>query len=304
MFKKKVNKIQKPFSDRILDIVTTLILIVVGIVVFYPVWYVVICSISNGTKIATGQILFWPKGINADGYKFVFQYEDVWLGFRNTVFYVVVGTIMSMTTQIICAWPISRTKFRPRHVYTKIIIVTMLVNAGMIPNYMVKVNLGMYGTVWPILLSGLIGSSDLFIIRTCYRSSIPQELYDAAEIDGANEFQCLFKIAVPLAKATISVITLYTIVGHWNQYWNAMIFLGTRKELHPLALVLRRILLSGQTTIGSEEMLSPEMMEIMNNAFEQIKYCLVVVTTIPVLVAYACVQKFFKKGVMIGSVKG
>lgn len=304
MFKKKANKIQKPFSDRILDIVTTLILIVVGIVVFYPVWYVVICSISNGTKIATGQILFWPKGINADGYKFVFQYEDVWLGFRNTVFYVVVGTIMSMTTQIICAWPISRTKFRPRHVYTKIIIVTMLVNAGMIPNYMVKVNLGMYGTVWPILLSGLIGSSDLFIIRTCYRSSIPQELYDAAEIDGANEFQCLFKIAVPLAKATISVITLYTIVGHWNQYWNAMIFLGTRKELHPLALVLRRILLSGQTTIGSEEMLSPEMMEIMNNAFEQIKYCLVVVTTIPVLVAYACVQKFFKKGVMIGSVKG
>lgn len=304
MFKKKVNKIQKPFSDRILDIVTTLILIVVGIVVFYPVWYVVICSISNGTKIATGQILLWPKGINADGYKFVFQYEDVWLGFRNTVFYVVVGTIMSMTTQIICAWPISRTKFRPRHVYTKIIIVTMLVNAGMIPNYMVKVHLGMYGTVWPILLSGLIGSSDLFIIRTCYRSSIPQELYDAAEIDGANEFQCLFKIAVPLAKATISVITLYTIVGHWNQYWNAMIFLGTRKELHPLALVLRRILLSGQTTIGSEEMLSPEMMEIMNNAFEQIKYCLVVVTTIPVLVAYACVQKFFKKGVMIGSVKG
>lgn len=300
MFKKKVNKIQKPFGDKVLDFITSFLLVMVAIIVGYPVWYVIICSISNGDMIANGQVLIWPMGINFDGFKFVFSYSDVWLGFRNTLFYTVMGTIMSMVTQIVCAWPIARTKFRPRHVYTKIIVVTMLVNAGMIPNYLVKASLGMVDTIWPILIGGLIGSSDLFIIRTCYRSSIPNDLYDAAEIDGATEFQILFKIAVPLAKATISVITLYTIVGHWNSYWNAMIYLSN-KQLYPLAMFLRNILKAGISADGAQD---NDLAQQLSNAYEQIKYCLIIITTVPVLVAYASVQKFFKKGVMIGSVKG
>ncbi len=302
MFKKKENKIQKPFSDKVLDVITTTILALFFIIVAYPVWYVIICSISNGDKIATGQVLLYPVGINFDGFNFVFHYKDVWLGFRNTLFYTTVGTIMSMTVQIICAWPISRGKFRPRHVYTRIIVVTMLVNAGMIPGYLVKAKLGMVNTIWPILISGLIGSSDLFIIRTCYRNGIPQDLFDAAEIDGANDFQCLFKIAVPLAKATISVITLYTIVGHWNSYWAAMIYLRN-KNLYPLALFLRTIMTAGNN-VGPGEGIDKEMADKVSNMFEQIKYCLIIVTTVPVLVAYFAVQKYFKTGIMIGSVKG
>ncbi len=302
MFKKRVNKIQKPFSDKVLDVITSTILFLFLLVVAYPVWYVIIGSISNGEALATGRVLLWPIGPNLDGFQFVFQYDEVWLGFRNTVFYTTVGTIMSMTVQIICAWPISRAKFRPRHVYTRIIVVTMLVNAGMIPGYLVKAKLGMVNTIWPILISGLIGSSDLFIIRTCYRSSIPQDLFDAAEIDGANDFQCLFKIAVPLAKATISVITLYTIVGHWNNYFNAMIYLRN-KNLYPLALFLRTIMTAGNGQLNQGSMSEAEL-ERLNNAFEQIKYCLIIVTTVPVLIAYFGVQKYFKSGLMIGSVKG
>jgi len=309
---RKVNtKIKQPFSDRILDVVTSLVLIAIIIIVGYPVVYVVSASVSSAVALQSGQVLLWPVvttangfgrlGVNLNGYKFVLQYRQVWIGYRNTVFYTFFGTLITMFLQIIAAYPISRPNFKARKGYTTFILVTMLFGAGLIPTFLIKTALGMYDTVWAILLGGAISGSNIFILRTCFRNSIPQDLFDAAAIDGANDFQCLWKIALPLGKATISVITLYSIVGHWNEYFTAMVYLRN-EELYPLSLFLRTMLCSTKSMDVGE--MSTDMQQMANNAAEQIRYALIVISTVPVLVAYAIVQKYFKTGVMIGSVKG
>lgn len=302
MFKKKEQKkIKRTVGDSFLELLTSLILILIIIVVGYPVIYVISASVSSASALQSGRVLFLPVEPNLDGYKFVLQYKQVWIGYRNTIFYTVVGTCITMFLQILCAYPISRPSFKARSVYTKIILVTMLVHAGMVPTFLIKTALGMYNTVWAVLLAACISAHNVFILRTSFRSSIPQDLFDAAAIDGANEFQCLWKIAIPLAKATISVVTLYAIVGCWNDYFNAMIYLRD-ENLFPLQLFLRTILTSNKTIDVSE--MGSSSQAAAQNAAEQIRYALIVISTVPVLVAYAVVQKYFKTGVMIGSVKG
>lgn len=300
--KRKNTKIQDTFGDKVLEVVTTIILFVLLIIVAYPVIYVVSASFSSGAALISGRVLLWPVEPTVSAYKVVFGMQDILTGYKNTLFYTVVGTLMQMFMQIICAYPISKRNFQGRSVYTKIIVLTMLVNAGLIPVYLVKQSLGLLDNIWAVLISGLIGASNVFILRTAFKSSIPGELFDAAAIDGANELQCLVKIALPLAKATISVITLYAIVGHWNNYFTAMIYLPTRSDLWPLQLFLRNLLISssnlgveaqgGTDTGGGSESL------------EQLRYALIVISTVPVLAVYGIVQKYFKTGVMVGSVKG
>ena len=238
---RKTNKIGRSKGDTILDIITSIILLLVILVVGYPVVYVLSSSFSSAIAIQGGRVLLWPVDLTIDGYKFVLQYRQVWIGYRNTILYTAGGVVLSLLFKILVAYPISRPRFHAKGFYTKLLIVTMLVNAGLIPTFLIKVGLGMFDTIWAVLLNGLIGAGNVFILRTAFRSSIPGELYDAAYIDGANEFQVLFKIALPLAKATMSVLTLYAIVGCWNDYFTAMIYLRN-ENLYPLALFLRTIL--------------------------------------------------------------
>lgn len=306
--KRKSTKIQDTFGDKILELITTIILVLLLIIVAYPVIFVVSASFSSSQALLSGRVLLWPVEPTVSAYKVVFGMQDILLGYRNTIFYTVVGTLMQMFMQIICAYPISKRNFQGRSVYTKIIVLTMLVNAGLIPMYLVRQSLGLIDNIWAILTSGLLGASNVFILRTAFKSSIPGELFDAAAIDGANEFQCLVKIAVPLAKATISVVTLYAIVGHWNNYFTAMIYLPTANDLWPLQLFLRNLLISsssmgtnaGPEGAGGGTAAGGNVAE----ATEQLRYALIVVSTVPVLLAYAAVQKYFKGGVMVGSVKG
>lgn len=305
---KKKNKIQDTLGDRVLEWITTIILLILLIVVAYPVIFVVSASFSSGSALTSGRVLLWPVEPTISAYKVVFGMKDILLGYKNTIFYTTVGTVMQMFMQIICAYPISRPNFQGRSVYTKIIVITMLVSAGLIPMYLVRQSLGLINNIWAILTSGLLGASNVFILRTSFKNSIPGELFDAAAIDGANDFQSLVQIALPLAKATISVITLYSIVAHWNNYFTAMIYLPNREDLWPLQLFLRNLLIStsnlgaaaGPDGGGSTTSSGGAVAE----ATEQLRYALIVVSTLPVLVAYAVVQKYFKGGVMVGSVKG
>ena len=306
--RRKSTRIQDTFGDKVLEVVTTIVLFLLLIVVAYPVIFVVSASFSSSAALTSGRVLLLPVEPTVSAYKIVFGMKDILLGYKNTLFYTAVGTVMQMFMQIICAYPISKRNFQGRSVYTKIIVITMLVSAGLIPMYLVRQSLGLINNIWAILTSGLLGASNVFILRTSFRNSIPGELIDAAAIDGANDFQSLVKIALPLAKATISVITLYSIVAHWNNYFTAMIYLPNREDLWPLQLFLRNLLISasslGTAAAGGEG--GDGASNTANNAeaTEQLRYALIVISTVPVLVAYAAVQKYFKGGVMVGSVKG
>ncbi len=302
------KKIQDTTGDKILELFTTLFLVIITIAVAYPVVYVVSASFSSNNAILSGRVVLWPVEFTLDGYKMAFSYDTVMMGYKNTIFYTFFGTIIKMVVQIMCAYPLSKMHFHGRKAYTRIIVLTMLVNAGMIPLYLIRVSLGLINNIWAILLSGIVGASNVFILRTAFRSSIPGELFDAAEIDGANDFQCLVKIAVPLSKATISVITLYAIVGCWNEYMTALIYLPARQDLWPLQLFLRQLLLLASSVesnaTGGGQNGGSSGTTSGTDGLAMMRYSLIVIATVPVLIAYGVVQKFFKGGVMVGSVKG
>ena len=287
-------------GDNGIQIISTIVLLVVLIIVGYPVIYVISCSFSSGEAVGSGKVLLWPVQPTASAYDFVLQYRPVWIGFRNSLLYTLAGLVVTMTLTICCAYPLSRPHYQGRKFLMGVFFLTMLFGAGLIPSFLVNSKLGLIGSPWAVILAGSISVYNMIVLRTAF-SAIPQDLFDAAEIDGANDFQALWHIGLPLAKATISVICLYSIVGSWNDYFNAMLYLRD-SNMFPLQLILRNMLTSVQqldlTSVGGA------MMEKAKRDTEQIQYALIVVSTVPVLLVYAAVQKSFEKGVMIGSVKG
>jgi len=300
IFKRKKNKIIESAGDRVLSVITTIFLILILIVIGYPIIYVVSCSFSSGKALETGRVLLWPVEPTLAGYKFVFQYPTVWIGYRNTIFYTILGVAITMFLQIICAYPLARTSYHMRGVMMKYFFITTMVGAGLIPTYIVKTALGLKDTVWAVLLAGCLGVHNVIILRTALKG-VPNELYDAAAIDGAGEIQTMIQIALPLVKATTSVLILYSAVGCWNDYFNAMIYLND-KNLYPLQLFLRVILTAAQS-IDKTQIQNPNLINMADKGTQQIQYALIVVATVPVLVFYFVIPKSFKKGVMIGSVK-
>lgn len=308
--RKRKTRIKDTVGDQILEVITTIVLLLLLIVVAYPVIFVCSASVSSNGALMAGRVVLWPVEPTLEGYKQVFMRSEIIEGYRNTIFYTFFGTLIKMFMQITCAYPLSKVQFKARGVYTKIIVLTMLVNAGMIPLFLIRTKLGLVDNVWAILTSGMLGASNVFILRTAFRNSIPGELFDAAAIDGANEFQSLVKIAIPLAKATISVVTLYAIVGCWNEYFTAMIYLTNRQDLWPLQLHLRNLLVvagsmsatDGASSAGSGG--GGTSMTTGTEGLAMMRYAMIVVSTVPVLIAYGVVQKYFKGGVMVGSVKG
>ena len=300
-FKKKSNKIIESKSDRIFHGFTTVFLTVILILVGYPVIYVVSCSFSSDLALQTGKVVLLPVEPTLAGYEFVLQFKRIWIGYRNTVFYTITGVIVQMTGVILTAYPLARPKFMGRNFWMKYFFITTMISAGMIPLYMVRSWLGMVNTIWICIFTGVVTVSHVIILRTAIRSSIPGDLFEAAEIDGASEAQMLTQIALPLVKATLSVLVLYKAVSCWNDYFNPMIYLRD-ENLFPLQLFLRPILTAAQS-IPLEDV-DADMVEQVTRGTEQIQYALIVMSTVPVLLFYFAVQKHFKKGVMIGSVKG
>lgn len=303
MFKKKKStKINESFSDRVFNVITSILLILVIIIIGYPCFYIVSCSFSGSAALQSGRVTFLPVDFTLDSYGFVMEYKQVWIGYRNSILYTIGGVLVSMSLNILAAYPLSRRTFQGRSIYMKLFYFTTLFSAGLIPQFLLITGMGLFDTPWPVLLQGAVSVSNVIILRTAFASSIPGDLFDAAKIDGANDFQCLFKIALPLAKATLSVLTLYTIVGAWNEYFTSMIYVRNQ-NLFPLQLVMKPIMTAATVAINSGEM-SNVAQEIANQGLEGVRYALIVLTTVPPVAAYFVVQKSFKGGVMVGSVKG
>lgn len=300
--KKKTNKIIESKGDRVLSAFTTVILIAILIIVGYPVLYVVSCSFSSTEALQLGRVVLWPVEPTLAGYEFVFKYQNVWIGYRNTIFYTVFGVMATLGIEILCAYPLSRSNYQGKSFMTKYFFITTMISAGLIPTFMVKAQLlGMKDSVWAVLLAGILAFSQVVILRTALKA-VPSDLYDAAAIDGASEFQIMTQVALPLVKATTMVLVLYSAIGCWNDYFNAMIYLD-EEALFPLQLFLRTILTAAQA-IKMDDNYDPSMLEQVEKGVEQIQYALIVVSTVPVLIFYYVVQGSFKKGIMIGSIKG
>ncbi len=298
---KRQNKIKNSSSDRTLYIIVDVLLILILLVVAYPIIYVVSCSFSSASAVSSGQVLLWPVQPSIDGYKLVFNYKTVWIGLKNSLFYTIVGTTFNMILTTLAAYSLSRPNFQGKAVYTGLFLFTMIFTAGMIPKYILMSKFHLINTRWALIFSGGISVYNMIIVRTYFRSSIPAELYEAAYLDSCSEWKCFLKIALPLAKSVLSVITLYYAVTHWNSYFNAMLYVR-ELSLQPMQLVLRNILIASRVDLT--QITDPELLERAAGMTDLLKYALIVVTSIPVIVIYPLVQKYFEKGVMIGSVKG
>ena len=305
LFKKNKNPnvIKDTVGDRIFHGISTLFLVLILIIVGYPVIYVISCSFSSDEALSVGRVLFLPVDPVLDGYKFVFRFQRIWLGYRNSLFYVVFGVTITMVLQILAAYPLARRHYQGRSPIMMIFFFTTMFTAGLIPTYMVKSALGLVNNVWSILLAGAVGVTNMIILRTAFQSTIPGELYDAAAIDGASEFQTMTRVALPLVKATISTLILYSAIGCWNEYFTSMIYLRN-ENLYPLQLFLRTILATAKALTAEDLGSAKDMVGSTVSGTNQIQYALIVLSTAPVLLLYFFVQSSFKKGVMIGSVKG
>ena len=298
---KNKNKVGLPLEDKIMNVVVYFFMILLIIVVAYPLIFVISSSFSSGHAVSNGKVLLWPVEPSIQGYKIVFSYKLVWSGYANTIYITVVATVLNMILTTMTAYPLSRKNFQGRKLYMTLFMITMFFSGGLIPNYILKVNLGLNGSYWAVILSGAISVYNMIIMRTFFQNSIPADLYDAARIDGISDMGYLFKIVIPLAKSVFAVIVLYYAVSHWNSYFNAMIYLRER-TMYPLQLVLRDILSASQVDLSQID--DAELLAAMTGAADLIKYAMIVVSAAPVLMAYPFVQKYFEKGVMIGSVKG
>ena len=297
----KSSRIKYSTSDKILQAVVYTLVILLLIVIMYPLVYVVSSSFSSGNAVATGKVLLWPVDLSLEGYKAVFSYKQIWVGYKNTIFYTVVGTFLNLVITIMAAYPLSRRNFQGKGIYMTIFMITMFVSGGIIPKYILMTQLKLTNTRWALILSGALSVYNMNIMRTFFRSSIPGDLLDAAKIDGITDIGYLFKIVLPLSKAILAVITLYYAVGHWNSYFSAMLYLR-EPALEPLQTVLRSILIAGKLDLSNIS--DPEMLAKLQGMEDLMRYAVIVVSSVPMLVAYPFVQKFFEKGVMIGSVKG
>lgn len=295
------NKVRESTGDRIMNAIVYVVMTVFCIIILYPLIFVLSSSFSSGQAVSAGRVLLLPVEFSLDGYKIVFQYKDVWVGYGNTLFYTVIGTVLNLFITVLAAYPLARRNLRGRRYITIFFMVTMFFSGGLVPGYLLMSELGLVNTRWAILLSGTLSVYNMVIMRTFFENSVPYELLEAAKIDGISDIGYLTRILLPLSKPVLAVITLYYAVGHWNSYFTSLIYLQD-KELKPLQIILRNILTSAQldaTQLGDTEAYAELL-----GAVDVMKYALVVVATVPILVIYPFVQKYFEKGVMVGSVKG
>ena len=300
-FKKKSNKINNSMSDRTFNTILTIIATIWLIIVAYPCIYILSSSFSSGNAVATGRVLLWPVEFSLTGYGLVLKYKMVWTGYANTLQYAILGTIVHLTMTICGAYPLSRKNYHLKGFVQKFLTVSMLFGGGLIPTYILVSNLGLVNTRTWMIISGAVTISHVIIMRTFFQSNIPYELLESAKMDGISDYGFLFKIVIPLSKASISVILLYALVAKWNVYFTPMIYLSDR-NMYPLQLVVREIM--SASSIDTSNITDPSVAEKYATAAELMKYSLIIISTLPMLILYPCLQKFFEKGVMIGSIKG
>jgi len=296
---KKQNRTSR--GDRMFYLLVNIVVAILGLIVLYPLVYILSSSFSSPSAVAAGKVVLFPVDFSLRGYKAVFDYDLVYTGYRNTIFYTVVGTMINISLTMIAAYPLARRNLPGRGFFTFLFTFTMMFSGGMIPNYILMKELKIINTAWCMLLPGAVSAYNLIVARTFIQNSIPEELLEAAQIDGCTDAQFFFRFVLPLSKAVMAVITLYYAVHHWNAYFNAFLYLNKR-DLYPLQIFLREILI--MNSVNTEMVVDTQMQEAMQGMADLLKYSLIVVSTAPILCIYPFLQRYFIKGVMIGSLKG
>ncbi len=281
-------------SDKVFDVIVMIVTGVIAFLFLLPLINVLASSFSSADEIVAGNVGLFPVKFTLDGYRNVLKDKQIWQGFRNSLLYTLIGTLIQVTCQMLCAYPLSRKDFKGRGFLNLMLTLTMFISGGMIPSYLLITQLKMYDTIWAIILPGCISVFNIIIIRTYMSSSIPYELNEAAMLDGCGDWKLFVKIILPLSRPILLVMILYAIVGYWNSYFNALMYVQTTSKL-PLQNVLNNILISNESSLGSG-------MDV--NAAQQLKYVTIVVSSLPLLVIYPFFQKYFEKGVTIGGLKG
>ena len=286
-------------GDRLFYFINSLLLGIMALIVLYPLYFIIIASISDPDAVLAGKVILYPVQITLDGFKKILERSDIWRGYLNTIIYTVLTVVLALIVTVPAGWALSRKKLVGKKFLMIYFIIPMFFGGGLIPFYNVMSSLGLINTMWAVILPAILSVWNLFMTRTFFESSIPEGLLEAAKIDGAGEFRIFFSLVIPLSKAILAVMALYYAIGQWNSYFNAMIFLQDESK-YPLQLVLKEILIASESTMGGSGETILEQYRLAN----QLKYVSVIVSSAPVMLLYPFVQKYFDQGVMIGSLKG
>lgn len=296
----KAIKVKKTRGDIIFDIVVYGLAAIVMLIILYPLYFIVIASFSDPSQVANGNVWLYPKGFTLDGYKELLKQQDIWTGYGNTVLYTVVGTVIGLAVNIPAAYALSRKDLYGKKVLTFLFLFTMFFNGGLVPTYLTVQQFHLYNTFGVMVLPFSVSVYNIIVARTFFQSSIPADLWDAAQIDGCGNLRYFAQIVLPLSKAILAVLGLWIAVGIWNSYFNALIYLKDT-SLYPLQLVLRNILVTNQmqSALGTGE-----AAQVALRMANLLRYSAIIVSTVPIMCVYPFVQKYFNQGVMIGAVKG
>ncbi|WNQ14040.1 carbohydrate ABC transporter permease [Paenibacillus aurantius] len=299
-----VSRIARSRADKAFDYINYTLLSIFLLIVLYPLYFIVISSFSDPTAVNTGGVSLIPKGFTMEGYRIILNNNDVWRGYRNSLLYTVLNVVISLALMIPGGYALSRKEMAGRNLLMFLIVFTMFFSGGMIPTYIIIKKLGMVDTMWALFVPSAVSAYYVIVVRTFFQNTLPEEMFESAKVDGCSTFRFFFQMAVPLSAPIIAVMALFTAVSQWNSFFSALIYLHNA-ELYPLQLVLRGILISSQMSAhGSDAVVDPESIAEAQRYAELIKYALIMVASIPVLVLYPFLQRYFVKGMMIGSVKG
>lgn len=292
-------------KDRVFKFFNYSFLTIAMVAVLYPLIYIISASISDPAAVNSGKMWLFPKNITFEGYKLIFENDQIWRGYLNTIFYTVLGTSINLAVTLPAAYALGRRDFVGRNFFTAMFVLTMFFEGGLIPTYLVVKNLGLIDTVWAMVLPNAAAIWNIVIARVFFQSTIPIELEESAKVDGCSNFKLFFKIVLPLSAPIIAVMALFYGVDHWNSYFDALIYLSDR-ALYPLQMVLREILVL-QDMASQNTNMDGSMAEALHSKQQLaavIKYGVMIVSTLPIIIVYPFLQKYFVQGVMIGSLKG
>ncbi|MGO3835723.1 carbohydrate ABC transporter permease [Lactococcus cremoris] len=289
----------KSLQEKIFDVLVYGMAVLLILLIIYPLWFVIIASFSNPQDVATGPVWFWPKSWSLEGYKTLFVQPLIWRSYFNTILYTVAGTAFGLLVNIPVGYALSRRDLFGRKWISLLYVVPMFVTGGLIPIYLVTKNFGLLNTVWVMIVPFAVSPYNIIVARTFFQESIPNGLWEAAQVDGSSTFRYFFQIVLPLSKAILAVIGLWTAVGIWNSWFNALIYL-TDQNLQPLQLILRQLLITNQTL---QSQATGDVASQLRQTADMMKYAAIVVSTLPIMMVYPFLQKYFNQGVMVGAIK-
>ena len=299
------NSIRRSKEDAVFNGVVMTVVTFLFLLVLFPLLHIVAASFSSANALYAGKVVLLPYDVSLGGYDLVFKNAEFWRSYGNTILYTAVGTLTDVFVIMICAYPLSRRELPGRNIIMGLLVFTMYFSGGMIPSFLVVRDMGLMDSMWALILPGCLSVYQMIVARTFIQSTIPQEMLEAAQIDGCSDARYFVDIVLPLSKAVIAVTCLFRAVVHWNSYFDAMLYINTRAKI-PVQLVLRDILIASnyQTSFNDLGMMDPEAAEAIQRTAEIMKYALIVVSSAPIMLFYPFAQKYFIQGVMIGSVKG